>query len=168
MTASQQRSAMAASAVEPCAGCGWAVEGGFAGCKSRFDEVIARDFSDARYFAVHRLLVDTYCLQHPDEYCASAKSLAAHLAGLCSIIEGEASAAAGPAALQKWLNGPRDLSRPQIPAHRGRTTIADLPLEADPGAWSEAVRAWAGETWSAYRALQPLAREWLAAATRAQ
>jgi hypothetical protein len=49
--------------------------------------LLARDFTDAAYFRVHRMIVDTYCLQHPDRYCVSAKSLAAHLTGLCWLIE---------------------------------------------------------------------------------
>jgi hypothetical protein len=33
------------------------------------DEVLALHFGNAAYFGVHRLFVDTYCLQHPDRYC---------------------------------------------------------------------------------------------------
>jgi Family of unknown function (DUF5946) len=152
-------------AVEPCHGCGWNVEGAYAGCKSRFDEVIARDFSDALYFRVHRLLVDTYCLQHPHEYCASAKSLAAHLVGLCSILEDGASSAIGSAKLQQWLNGSKDLVKPELPDHRGRMTIGDLPIDAEPLQWEQAVGAWADDTWSACKSLHSTARQWLAMAS---
>ena len=64
---------------ERCSGCGLVVPGGTAGCQAIMDEVLARDFSDVLYFRVHRMMVDTYSLQHPERYCASAKSLAAHL-----------------------------------------------------------------------------------------
>ena len=147
--------------LEPCHGCGWRVEGGYSGCRARFDEILARDFSDARYFASHRLMVDTYCLQHPDESCASAKSLAGHLVGLCWILEHEAQSSVGPKALQRWLNGNRQLSKPPIPSERGRLTIGDLSLEDDPKAWAEAVMRWAETTWKAYESLHPVAREWL-------
>ena len=147
--------------IEACHGCGWQVEGGAAGCRSRFEEALARDFSDPFYFRSHRMFVDTYCLQHPDEYCASAKSLAAHLVGLCAILESSASSAAGSAKLQQWLNGARDLGKPQMPDRRGSITIGDLPFDADPTAWAEAVHRWAEETWRAYAPLHPVAREWL-------
>lgn len=153
--------------VHQCHGCGWQAEGGYSGCKSRFDEVIARDFSNALYFRIHRLVVDTYCLQHPDEYCASAKSLAAHLVGLCSILEDGASPATGSAKLQQWLNGAKQLTKPQLPERRGLIRLGDLPMEADPNGWEQAVRNWADETWKAYETLQPLAREWLESAKSA-
>jgi hypothetical protein len=71
------------------------VRGGTAACQAIFDELLARDFSDIAYFQVHRMMVDTYCLQHPDRYCVSAKSLAAHLTGLCRLIEHDGSRAVG-------------------------------------------------------------------------
>ena len=57
------------------------------------DKLLARDFSDVTYFRVHRLLVDTYCVQHPERYCVSFKSLAAHLVGLCWSLEHSGSRA---------------------------------------------------------------------------
>lgn len=147
--------------IEACTGCGRAVEGGTEGCKAAFDALLARDFSDARFFATHRLFVDTYCLQHPDDYCASAKSLAGHLAGLCLILEHDASAATGAAALRRWLNGPRRLEKPPLPADRGGITLGDLLGIDDPAAWREAVTRWAGGAWEAYRDLQPVARGWV-------
>ncbi len=153
---------------EACAGCGRTVEGGTAGCRAEFETLLARDFSDARFFAVHRLFVDIYALQHPDEYCASAKSLAAHLAGLCLILEHGASAATGAAALRAWLDGPRAPAKPPLPTGRGAVTLGDLAGIGDPAAWREAVARWAEATWHAYRDLHPAARGWVAEATAAR
>ena len=149
----------------PCDECGWEGAGGREGCRARFEAYLDRDFSDARYFRTHRLLVDTYCLQHPDQYCRSAKSLAAHLVGLCWVLEAGAGAAVGPDQLRLWLDGPQPLDKPALPPRRGSTTIGDLPGDAEPGVWAAAVRGWAEATWAAYQDLQPLARAWLAAAS---
>lgn len=148
----------------PCSGCGWVVEGGTAGCRARFEELVARDFSDPLFFASHRLFVDTYCLQHPDEYCRSAKSLAAHLAGLCLILEQGASAATGAGFFRDWLDGPREIDKPPLPSDRGSFPLGEIAAVAEPAAWREAVRRWAEVTWQAYSGLQPLARSWSAAA----
>jgi hypothetical protein len=153
-------------AIETCGGCGRAVEGGTAGCRERFELLLARDFSDARFFSVHRLFVDCYCLQHPDDYCASAKSLAAHLVGLAQIVEDGASAATGSADLRRWLDGRRDLDKPALPAGRGAVTLGDLEGIEDPAAWRAAVRRWADSVWAAYEPLHGLARDWLARAAR--
>ena len=146
----------------PCSGCGW--KGGGPACRARFEQAIARDFGDPAYFAAHRLLVDVYALQHPDDYCASAKSLAAHLVGLLQILEEGASAATGESFLRDWLDGPRKLDKPAIPAERGRTVLADLDGIDAPTEWSAAVRAWGEEVWNAYSALHPVARRWAAEA----
>ena len=151
---------------EACDECGWREAGGRDGCRERFETLLARDFSDPLFYRVHRMFVDTYCLQHPEDHCASAKSLAAHLAGLCWILEGGASPAQGPDRLHRWLSGERKLDKPELPAGRGALTIGGLPADGDPGAWGEAVRAWAESTWAAYADLQPLARTWVAEATR--
>ena len=147
---------------EYCSGCG--APGGTAACRASFEELIARDFTDPAFFAVHRMFVDTYCLQHPEDFCASAKSLAAHLVGLCLILEEGASAATGATFLRDWLDGARALDKPRLPAERGRTVLADLAGIDATSAWRHAVRRWADSTWDAYAELQPLARRWAAAA----
>jgi len=151
---------------EPCDQCGWAEAGGRAGCRERFETFLARDFSDPLFYRVHRMVVDTYCLQHPDDYCASAKSLAAHLAGLCWILEGGASTATGPDRLHRWLSGDRRLDKPALPEQRGALTLGDLPRDGDARAWAEAVRRWADSTWAAYAELHAVARAWVAEAAR--
>lgn len=155
---------MTDSAVEPCAGCGLQVAGGTEGCQAIFDELLARDFGDVAYFRVHRLLVDVYSLQHPERYCASAKSLAAHLGGLCCILEHGASRAIGAEWMRAWLNGTPPLGKPDLPRSRGALTIKSVRDAAGPVAHGEAVEGWARATWEAYAALHPIARAWVAAA----
>jgi hypothetical protein len=142
------------------------VADGREGCRSAFDALVGRDFSDARYFATHRLFVDTYSLQHPDEFCRSAKSLCAHLTGLCWVLEGGAGTAIGPKQLHRWLDGNRVLEKPPVPAERGAITLGDLPIEAEPAIWAAALRAWAESTWAAWGPLHDLARDWLRQASK--
>jgi len=101
--------------IEACSGCGLLVEGGASGCQRIFEELTARDFSNVLYGRVHRLLVDTYCLQHPDAFCASAKSMAAHLTGLAWTLEREGSPARGSETLRRWIEAHPGLPRPTPP-----------------------------------------------------
>ncbi len=144
-----------------CSGCGLLVEGGTEGCQAFMDELLARDFGDVAYFRVHRMMVDTYSLQHPDRYCVSAKSLAAHLTGLCWLVEHDGSKAVGSAALRRWLDGPRLIEKPEIPASRGTLTIEDVRREQGPEAYGRAVERWARSTWEAYSPLHAIARRWI-------
>jgi hypothetical protein len=50
---------------QACSGCGLEVPNGSTGCQSIMDELLALHFGNPVYFSVHRLFVDTYCLQHP-------------------------------------------------------------------------------------------------------
>ena len=119
-----------------CSGCGLLAPGGAAGCEAIFHEMVARDFSDALRFRVHRMMVDTYSLQHPDRYCASARSFAAHLTGLCAILESGASRAVGDELLRRWLDGNVRLQRPVTPRFRGELTIAHVREALEPDAYA--------------------------------
>ncbi len=142
-----------------CLGCGLLVPGGISDCQAMMDELLARDFSDVTYFRYHRMFVDIYCLQHPDRYCLSAKSLAAHLTGLCWFIDSGGSRAVGNESLRRWLNGTPRIEKPEIPSFRGELTIADVRAAPDPKAYGQAVELWAQSTWKAYSALHSWARQ---------
>jgi hypothetical protein len=147
--------------LECCNGCGLLIKGSTEACQAIFEELMERSFNDGLYFSVHRMVVDTYSLQHPDRYCKSAKSLAAHLCGLCQIIEEGANRAVGEEILRRWLDGRVSLNKPEIPEFRGELTIGDVREAPDPLAYAEVVERWAVSTWQAYSPLHDLARKWL-------
>jgi hypothetical protein len=127
-----------------------------------FDEFRVREISElAPSYASTRLTIDVYCLQHPDRYCVSAKSLAAHLTGLCWALEHGISEG-GLRELQRRLDTRRDLVKPPIPADHGELTIADIAAVTGPDEYSRALDRWARSTWAAYSDLQEIAREWIA------
>jgi len=133
---------------------------GTAGCRALFEDLVARDFSDYRFFGVHRFMVDAYALQHPDEYCASAKSLMAHLGGLrCAMEHGGEQIVYQT--LQKSLNGRLSLKKPGLPRARGELTIEHLRGISDPDAYKQAIAQWGRCVWAAYSGLHDFGREWL-------
>ena len=146
---------------ERCAGCGLAVRGGTQGCREIFEALLARDFTDAAYFRVHRMFVDIYSLQHPEDACSSAKSLAAHLTGLCWFLDHGGSQAVGNKSLRRWLNGASPVKKPNIPTFRGTVTIQDVRDAPNPEAYAQAVQRWGRSTWEAYSPLHALARDWI-------
>ena len=146
----------------PCSGCGLVVAGGLEGCQSVFDDESAREYADVRYAARRRMVVDTYCLQHPERYCASAISLAAHLTGLCIAMEHRGREEELHGAIQRWLSRRPELEKPDLPAARGPLTIAAVRAATDLIDHRAAVDGWARGTWDAYSALHPIARAWVA------
>jgi hypothetical protein len=106
-----------------CSGCGLAVPGGTPACRAIFDAYIAGEWNNPISYRYHRMFVDTYCLQHPDQFCASAKSLAAHLTGLCAAFEHKSHPSVLNA-VNRWLSGNPSLTKPELPSFRGALTIA--------------------------------------------
>ncbi|MER3427609.1 MAG: hypothetical protein C4334_05840 [Pyrinomonas sp.] len=123
--------------------------------------MLVKDYSDYRYARTHRLMVDTYCLQHPDAYMRSGKSFAVHLTGMCAALEYEDSAAINRA-VQRWLNGARIIAKPaQMPAHRGDLTIMYIHSATDAEEHHRRVREWARSVWAAWSEHHDLARQWI-------
>lgn len=143
-----------------CAGCGLTVPGGTEGCLALYREVLGRGFGGSAHPATERLAWDTYCVQHPDRYCVSAKSLAAHLAGLCWALE-YGGHATGYRALNRFLDGPPRFPKPEPPTFRGALTIGDVGEAGDAADRARALEGWARSTWQAYSGLHPLARRWI-------
>jgi hypothetical protein len=148
-----------------CAGCGLLTAGGVDGCQRLFDDESAREYGDPRFAVRRRMIVDTYCLQHPDRYCVSAISLAAHMTGLAIAVERRDQEHRFNAAVQRWLSGRPHLDNPPLPANRGSTTIADLRETIDVANHDEIAERWAEDVWTAYAKLHPIVREWVRAAT---
>jgi hypothetical protein len=144
-----------------CPECGAVVSGGRAGCQRLFDEVLAREFGDFRYASEHRLMVDAYSLQHPDEYMRSAKSYAAHLTGAYAAVE-YGSAAEANRAIQQWLSGSKSLQRPDQPepGQRGTLTILHVHKATDPDDHLRRVREWAKSVWAAWSTYRAIAKQW--------
>jgi hypothetical protein len=90
----------------------------------------------------------------------SAKSLAAHLTGLCWAVE-RGGSEPGLRALQRWLNGSVPLDKPDIPKDRGKLTVADIAGAVDQTAYAAALDRWARSTWEAYSPLHEIARQWI-------
>jgi hypothetical protein len=146
-----------------CPSCGAAIEGGQKGCEAVFNEIGARAFRDPRLGSVQQLVVDAYCLQHPEPYCHSAKSYAAHLTRMCCGLERGGNQQVY-AAIPRWLNGLANLEKPAPPDFRGRITIADVRAAANVEDHKRVVTEWARDVWAAYSSLHALARQWLDAA----
>lgn len=147
---------------EVCSECGLRSAPGEPNCTAQRDSLLARDFEQpVLYWKYHRLAVDTYCLQH-SSYVESAKSLAAHLCGLCVALELANDPVILKGIQKSWLDSHPKLRKPPLPSFRGNLTIADVRSIDEPQAYGRAVVAWARSVWDAYRELQPLAREWVA------
>ena len=89
------------------------------GCWAIYGEVLAREYSDLAYAAVHRLTVDAYAVQHPGQPSPqSIQSVGVHLLRLCLILEHGFSAAAAAVAGRQDRGGCLERGR-RKPTHAG-------------------------------------------------
>ena len=150
---------------ELCAECGLRTPKGAPDCARLRDLLFARDFEQpALYWRYHRLAVDSYCVQH-SSYVRSAKSLAAHLVGLCVAMEHHNDQAL-LGGIHRWLSTNPGLEKPALPASRGALTIGHVSGIDDPALYGRAVGEWASSAWDAYAELHGIAREWLRLSTQ--
>jgi hypothetical protein len=147
--------------LEPCPSCG-ARLGGRTGCQAAFDELSAQAWTSPLRGAMHNMIVDTYSMQHPEEYGRSAKSYIRHLSALGCLIE-------HPGDQKLYWAMPTNEGGPPIPPKpallqaRGEITIADVRNTADDESYQRAVERWAASVWAAYAPQHQLAREFLSA-----
>ena len=74
--------------------------------------------------SVHNQVVDTYAMQHPEEYGRSAKSYAAHLLGLCCAVE-HAGDQKLYWSIARWLDGARAIDKPELLTHEEVVAASD-------------------------------------------
>ena len=143
-----------------CPDCGAQLAGGRAGCQALWDRFSAQAYADLRLAAIHDLAFDAYSMQHPDTYCRSAKSYAAHLTRLCCGLE-YAGSPSVYAAIRNRLDGQAQLAKPEVLKDFGRFTLADLQAASTPDEQAALVRIWAEAVWAAYASQHELARQWI-------
>jgi hypothetical protein len=145
---------------EPCPGCGAPL--GRADCQETFDALSAQSYTSGVRGAVHNLLVDTYAMQHPEEYGVSAKSYIRHLFALGCLLEhpGDDRLYWATPASGKAVPAP---PKPPLLTARGTHTVAHAAAAADDAAYARAVHEWAADVWRAYAPQHDLARQYLAA-----
>lgn len=156
----------------PCIGCGGlvpAVEGpvhryleASPGCWRVYGEVLAREYSDLAFWAMHRLTVDSYAVQHPGQRSPQTiQSVAIHLLSLCLVLERGADPDYTTRAMQAmvrqkdrfvWLTPPDSL---------GQITVADIAGASTAAEHGQRVRAWAESAWAAWTMHHDIVRGWL-------
>lgn len=162
------------AALLPCPGCGGLfpdVDGpthryleATPGCWAAYGVVLAREYSDARYMAVHRLTVDAYAVQHPGQPARQTiRSVGLHLLSLCAVLERGLPPHEATALLQRAASGDLSFRWLDPPADRGRLTVADVQPAEDPVAHRERVQAWAEAAWAAWHAHHVTVAGWLEA-----
>ena len=132
------------------------------GCWAVFGDVLAREYSDPAYFAVHRLTVDAYAAQHPGRPSPqSIKSIGIHLTCLHLFLERgfeiQRVNDVMPTINQKkkhfvWLD--------PSPTKGSSMTIADVHRAVSDEQHIQLVKEWAVSVWAAWSVHHEAIRRW--------
>ena len=132
-------------------------------CWAAFGRVLAKEYSGREFFAIHRLTVDAYAVQHPGQPSRqSIQSVGVHLVRLCLFLEHDLApekandamlGAAKHKADYHWLEPPPDL---------GRLTAADVDAATTSAQHMNLVRQWAEQMWQVWSPHRDVVRAWAA------
>ncbi len=133
-------------------------------CNTLFEKVLAREYSNPEYGAVHLLTVDCYSLQHSEIH--GPRSSAFHLLRLSFILHCGSSPAIGfqdkrLGALVKRKYS--DFPNLRAPDSRGSITVAKVIEATNPQDHRRLVRQWAQAVWDAYGAYHQWVNEMIEA-----
>ncbi|MCC6784950.1 MAG: hypothetical protein IT457_19030 [Planctomycetes bacterium] len=131
-------------------------------CWRAFGEVLAREYGSGEHFAVHRLTVDAYAVQHPGGDSRQAiQSVGVHLARLCMMLERSLSPERANAAMVRVSGIKARMVKLARPASLGAVTVADVLAARDAEEHVAAVRRWADAAWLAWSPHHATVRRWV-------
>jgi hypothetical protein len=132
------------------------------GCWSVYGEVLAREYSNATYFDVHRLTVDAYAVQHPGARDRqSIQSVGLHLVRLCLFLEHGLTADEANNAMLAAGESKHTFTYLEPPLSLGAITAADVISAHTVREHKEIVTRWARNAWDAWSIHHSTIREWL-------
>ena len=146
-----------------CSACGASVIGGDEGCQALYDDYVFHAYLEPRLAVLHSVVFDTYCMQHVETHCNSAKAYAVHIAGLCCAVEYESDPLLYMA-IPRWLNTNAELKEPTLLKQKSHLTIFDVHAAVTLDARVEIVHAWAADVWQLYADEHEIVRTWIKAA----
>jgi hypothetical protein len=142
-----------------CLSCGAKDVGGVLGCRDVY-HAITMCHPVPQTYGLGRAIFDTYCLQHLETLCYSAKSYAAHLAFVACWVD-----YANPLNLLECarvgLNGKLDFMRALEPPSRGHLTILHLQDSLNQADFERRALEWIEDVWQAFAPLHEQARAYL-------
>lgn len=123
--------------------------------------MLAKEYGEYQYPAVHRLTVDAYAVQHPGSPSRqSIQSVAGHLVSLHLVLEGGASAKSATAAIRKAVAQSSRFVWLEPPSSLGAFTVLDVVGAKDFDEHVRLVEQWATSVWEAWAKHHETIRKW--------
>ncbi len=120
------------------------------GCWAAYGEVLAKEYNDPTYFAVHQLTVDAYAVQHPGGDNPQARqSVTVHLATLWGYFEQGLDDQLTLVTLRKKISQRGSFPLLESPSIYP-LTVLDVAAASTADQHCERIKAWALAAWQAW------------------
>ncbi len=154
-----------------CIGCGALVPdtdgpthayiGASPGCWAIYGEVLAKEYGEYGYPAVHRLTVDAYAVQHPGTPSRrSIQSVAVHLISLYLVLERGYESAKATWVMQRVVSHSEHFVWLEPPSSMGAMTVVDVNRAKDLAEHERLVQEWARASWEAWSQHREQVERW--------
>jgi hypothetical protein len=155
----------------PCPGCGIVVadpgnvapphEGTSPGCWGLYGDILAREYGEWGYPAIHRLTLDTYGAQHPGARSPKAiQSVAVHLIAMYLALEHEVAPKRIPAEIGRMVVDLTLFHWLEPPSPEGQRTVVDVAGARNLREHQARVKWWARSVWEAWSDHHETIRRW--------
>jgi hypothetical protein len=137
------------------------------GCWAVYGDVLAKEYGEYRYPAVHRLTVDTYAVQHPGKPLRqSIQSVAVHLISMHMVLDRGVDARKATEAI-RWAVSQKDRHVwLEPPSFQGGLTKLDVARATNRTEHTRLVEAWARSVWNAWAGHHETIRQWARCETK--
>lgn len=134
------------------------------GCWAIYGEVLAREYSDPAFAAVHRQTVDAFAVQHPGQPSKqSIRSVGVHLVRLCLMLELGFSDDAAAMAMPVISSGKDQFHWLKPPESMGTITAVNVWRTGNTQEHLQIVQDWARSAWQAWAQHHEQVRRWVPA-----
>jgi hypothetical protein len=159
------------AAASPCPGCGAVIpdpgnvapphDGTSPGCWALYGDILAREYGEWSYPAIHRLTLDAYGAQHPGEPSPkSIQAMAVHLIALHLSLERSIPARRVPAEIGRLVVDPTVFRWLEPPPAAGQRTVLDVAGASTLREHQARVQWWARSVWEAWSDHHDVIRRW--------
>lgn len=135
------------------------------GCWQHYGEVLAREYGRGGFGSAHRLTVDTYAVQHPQNRDRrNRRSVALHLMSLCLFLDRAEDMLRATSAIAEHAErrrGGSEFPWLEPPPSLGELTVVHVYTAQGPAEHVQRVRAWAASAWNAWSEHHARVRGWL-------
>ena len=132
------------------------------GCWEVYGSILAREYSDRKFYSVHRMSVDCYAVQHPGKPSPqSINSVGTHLIRLSLFLEGGLNQDQANNAMLKAIKQKEKFVWLEPPESRGELTVADVVKARNAEEHIKLVKKWTESTWEAWSAHHATVKDWM-------